>query len=159
MVVGFPLPIDDLPDEDDDIQSIMGVSTMPHQWDYSSFMVYRTTYEEITRLKFGSYFVYSYAKSIFKYFGPRSSVSLSRCGQAPYDSIEELVMDSLIVKNIGLEEVIWWCFSLFDEAFGVEGLVKLLERCENSDPVSFYYNPITAYSRLLLTFVDKIEIF
>jgi len=159
MVVGFPIPIDDLGDGDDHLQSLMGVSTMPpHNWNYSSFMVYRTTYKETLNLDFGSYMVYSYAKSIWNLFGNTSSISLSRCGDSPYTSINELIIDAFIVKNLGFEEVIWIEFPRFDRAFGIAGLTELLEALEGDASISFNYNPLCGYMRFLLTTIDKFGI-
>ncbi|MHA1358746.1 MAG: hypothetical protein ACTSRC_11560 [Candidatus Helarchaeota archaeon] len=159
MVVGFPLPLDDLADNDDTLQRIMGVSTIPpYNWNYSSFMIYRSTYKELSTIDFGSYMVYSYARSIRKFFGGNSSISLSRSGSEPYDSIDELIQDSLIVKNIGFNEVIWISFERLEQAFGLTGLIQLFEGVETARSVTFRYNPWCSYSRLLFTTIDRIGI-
>jgi hypothetical protein len=127
MMVGFPLPIDDIADSDGSIQQLMGVSTLPpFNWDYSSFMVYRTTFKEIIGIDFGSYMIYSYGKTLQKYFGNHSSISLSRCGVSPYDSLDSFINDAFVVKNLGFQEVIWWEFPLFEEKFGESGLIQFL---------------------------------
>ncbi len=159
MVVGFPLPVDDLADGDGTLQRLMGVSTMPpHNWNYSSFMVYRSTYKDLSTIDFGSYMVYSYARTIWEYFGKSTSVSLSRSGSEPYISIDRLIQDALIVKNVGFDEVILISFEKVDQAFGLAGLIELLEGTQGAQSVSFNYNPWCGYSRLLWTLIDRIEI-
>ncbi|TFF86125.1 MAG: hypothetical protein EU551_02440 [Promethearchaeota archaeon] len=155
MMVGFPLPIDDIADGDDTIQNLMGVSTIPpSNWDYSSFMIYRTTFKEIIGIDFGAYMIYSYGNTLRKYFGNQSSISLSRCGVYPYDSIDSFINDAFIVKNLGFQEVIWWEFPLFDQKFGESGLINFLDAMEETQSVSFQFSPSITYLRYILILVD-----
>ncbi|MBD3227835.1 MAG: hypothetical protein GF329_06575 [Candidatus Lokiarchaeota archaeon] len=159
MVVGFPLILDDQADNDDTIQRLMGVSTMPpYNWNYSSFMIYRTTFREILTVDLGSYMIYSYGNTIKKYFSYTSSVSLSRCGVSPYNNIDQFIHDAYIVKNLGFNEVIWWEFPLFINEFGITGLNTFLDSMELSRSVSFNYSPFTLYFRLFIAIIDEIEI-
>jgi hypothetical protein len=159
MVVGFPLPVDDLADTDDTLQRLMGVSTMPpYNWNYSSFMIYRSTYKELSTIDFGSYMVYSYARTIWKYFGKNSSVSLSRSGSELYNSIDDLIQDALIVKNVGFDETILISFERIAQTFGISGLTELLAGVEATQQVSFDYNAWCGYSRLLWSLIDRVEI-
>ncbi|NVM27539.1 MAG: hypothetical protein HWN65_01745 [Candidatus Helarchaeota archaeon] len=159
MVVGFPMPIDDLADGDDTLQQLMGVSTMPpYNWNYSSFMIYRSTYQDMIKVDFGSYMVYSYAKTTWNLFGTQSSISLARSGQSPYSSLDEMKKDAFIVKNMGFNEVIWISFERFDRQFGNTGLTELLGALNESKSVSFNYNPFCGYSRFLFSFADSVNI-
>lgn len=159
MVVGFPFPIDDLIDGDDDLQRLMGVSTIPpYNWNYSSFMIYRTAYREMLGADFGSYMIYSYGKTIWNMFGNSSSVSLSRIGTFPYRTLESLIDDTFIVKNLGFQEVIWIEFPKMIATFGDSGLNQLLHALNATRNVSFNYNPLCGYSRLILSLVDQIGI-
>ncbi|MHA1264705.1 MAG: hypothetical protein ACTSRS_05640 [Candidatus Helarchaeota archaeon] len=159
MVVGFPLIIDDLADGDDSLQRIMGVSTFPPiSWNFTSYMVYRTTYRETLKFDFGSYMIYCYGTTLRTLFGSSTFISLSRIGDPPYTTLEELEKDAFIVKNLGFNEVIWIEFPKLIQNFGISGLNTFLSSLNQSKPITFNYNPLTVYSRLLFCLVDQIPI-
>jgi hypothetical protein len=84
MCVTYPQVLDDIADGDDSIQDALDIPVTQIDWDEVSFMVYRTTFNEMWAQGFTSYLVYSYAKSAIELFGEKAGIDVGLV--APYQS-------------------------------------------------------------------------
>jgi hypothetical protein len=90
MCVTFPIVLDDLSDGDPDLMDFLDLPVYPIDWDEISFMVYRTTYNDLLGKGLTSYLVYSYALSAKGLFGEKAGIDVGLV--APY---REVTMPSI----------------------------------------------------------------
>lgn len=84
LCVFIPFVVDDLEDGDQDISKFFGIYVPPNCDEYS-FMLYTTALESLSKkfninVNYPEYFVYNYARDIYKIFGEKSSVDIGLVG-------------------------------------------------------------------------------
>lgn len=117
-----PMLVDDLEDGDISLQVSLGLPVSPVNWDYVSFMVYRTIFEQVAKQEFSPYLVYSYAQDIKRHFGERASVDLGVVGdigigiEKGYTSPSPLFEDISSAVSVGIRNV---------RIYSLDGIIKM----------------------------------
>jgi hypothetical protein len=89
--VTYPIVLDDLEDDDVALQDALNIPVTPVGWDEISFMVYRSTYNELVGMgDLSSYLVYSYALDAYEYYGDSAAIDIGIVDHLGY---EKAMMD------------------------------------------------------------------
>ncbi|MFX0101565.1 MAG: hypothetical protein ACFFCS_18460 [Candidatus Hodarchaeota archaeon] len=131
----------DLADSDPDIQLFEQYSSIPPDWDANAWMFYHYGTEPPEL----HYKLYHLARMQVELLGAEDSrVLLGHAGQINYngtDGFLNMVRDMMICRSLGVNEVLWYNYTMFWDAFGLQGLQDLdyLFRVNQSalEPFSF----------------------
>jgi hypothetical protein len=163
ILIAMPMVVDDVIDGDAFLQKIQGIASIPpHGWDGMTFMIYRSTYENIFGYDFGSYLVYSYGKTIKRMF-PNGSVSIGVAGyfnepefflkHSTYLDVADISNDIKILNGLGFSKVQIFSLGSFLDTFGVEGLAHI----ETKGKAKVVYSKWTAILRGGTLVLDRLE--
>ena len=122
MVVTFPLVLDDLGDDDDNVQDLLNTPVNGVPWDEVSFMVYTTIFTKFLGIPMEPYLIYSYGLDAVRHYGQRAAVDLGVVGEGGMvegqgiKDIRELRAQVGAAKAAGLKRV---------HVYSLEGILLL----------------------------------
>lgn len=159
-VAAYPIVLEDVFDDDTALQDSFAISTYPPKnWDEIEPMVYRVGFHRILKRDLDSYLVYSYSYSWKSKFPKKASIAIARPDELGYKDPDEMVKDSLILESLGFKNVSIFSIGLFLETHGENEFASFLKSVQGNsekDVLEISYKPLVSYSRILVSFIDRL---
>ncbi len=102
MAVTLPIVLDDFLDGDTTLQDAMDIPIEGIDWDEVSFMVYRTTFNELWSEEFGPFLIYSYSLDALRFYGEKAGIDV---GLVRDQGPSEILADISASRAAGINKV------------------------------------------------------